>query len=201
MSNKTAEIFTGNKTFTIILGVLSILLLIIGGFYLYVVNSPQYAFYKLSEANSNKDLEEFKKYADIESSVNHLSQKNVEVMREELDTQDESGQEFIEGLIFNSFESETAKDSFVYQIESEVNEGKFLEKEFSLLEAFSSGQVDDNEFRVKIDKYSGEDASEVWLVFTKEDEGWKVTKFDLDWEKVRQDYRTDDNWRSYRKND
>ncbi len=200
-TQKIVKTIQENKTFSFILATLSIFLLVLGLGYFYTVNSPQYALYRLSEANINQDLENFKKYVDIESSIDYLTQKNISIMREELDTEDESDQEFIEGLIYNSFESETAKDALVFQIEDEVKEGKFLEENFDLYEAFNSGEMKDGEFRVKINKYSEEEASEVWLVFTNEKGGWKVTKFDLNWEEVRRTYRTSEHWSSYRKND
>ena len=158
-----------NKLTTTIIAILLVIMLALGGAYFWFSTSVFPAYSNFSIAVKSKNLDEVKKYVDIDILADSYVGSAKAVI----------------GDLFT-------KESATKTINESITAGKFVKDSnlvSSQLEAYSSGKLvaDGADYRLKVDLYSSSSSDttvDADLYFTKEAGSWKVTKVKIDFAKI-----------------
>jgi hypothetical protein len=172
-----------------VLGLAVLLGLLAAGSYYYVVNSANYAFYKITTALEREDYATFEEYADMDQAAGGIVDDSLE---SSLRVYGEDDPRYEDLKNITDEEKKAEKESLKANLKSSIQNSQFIdpaERPQNIWEAFTevNFQQEGDSLVVPMKTVGATGAQEVDVVFDKQNGRWLVTEFRLDFDKINEE--------------
>jgi hypothetical protein len=182
-ATKNTKVAAGVFAVAVLLG------LVAAGGYYYVINSANYAYYKITTALEREDYATFEEYVDMDQAASGIVDDSLE---SSLRVYGEEDPRYEDLKNISDEEKETERENLKANLKSSIQNSQFIdpaERPQNLWEAFTQVdfQQEDGKLLVPMKTVGATGSQEIDVIFDKQDGKWVVTEFRLDFDKINEE--------------